>query len=90
MKVQKITNTVLNNYKLSKNKLSSSMKYKTEFLDRCRDVRKKKIKDLTINEIPFLGAAIGLLTPIPLGFIIGFLLGKIVEHGINIYKNKKH
>lgn len=61
---------------------------KEDLLQKCSEVKHKRIKDLSTKEIPFLAALIGLFSPIPFGFLIGYGLGKLVEWSVNAFKKK--
>ena len=84
MRIPKINNTITN---LNK-PLKPIKRKKDDLLKKCSEVRHKRIKDLSIKEIPFFGAAIGMFTPLPFGFLIGFGLGKIVEAVISFLRKK--
>lgn len=80
MKIMKVTN-------LNK-PLAPIKRQKENLLLKCNEVRHKKIKDISVKEIPFFGAFLGLFSPLPLGFLIGYGIGKLIELGINFFKKK--
>lgn len=66
------------------------IKRKTDnLMQKCQEIRHKHIKDLTVKEAPYLGALMGLFTPIPFGFLLGFGIGKLVEFGANLFNKNK-
>lgn len=84
MRIPKINNTITN---LNK-PLKPIKQKKDNLLKKCSEVRHKRIRDISIKEIPFWGAVIGMFTPLPFGFLIGFGLGKIVEIVISAFRKK--
>lgn len=85
MRIPKINSTISN---LNK-PLKPIKRKKDDLLQQCSEVRHKQIKDLSVNEIPVLGAFIGLFTPLPFGFLIGFGVGKGVELLVKAFKKNK-
>lgn len=61
---------------------------KDDLLLKCHEVRHKKLKDISAKEIPFFGAFLGLFSPLPFGFLIGYGVGKLIELGVNFFKKK--
>ncbi len=68
--------------------LTPLKRQKENLLLKCDEVRHKKLKDLSSKELPFFGAFVGLFSPLPFGFLIGYGLGKLMELGINFFKKK--
>lgn len=59
-----------------------------DILQKCAEIRQKKFKDLTVKDAPFIGAVLGLFSPIPFGFLVGYGAGKAVELTTNFFKKK--
>lgn len=79
----------LNNTMPKQQKPLQKIKQKKEYLQQmCEEMRHKKIKDLSTKELPLFGYVVGFFTPIPLGCVIGLVVGKLAEIGINIFKKK--
>jgi hypothetical protein len=47
-----------------------------------RKLKDFKWKDLSAKEAPILGFAVGLLSPIPLGCVMGYAAGKLIQIGM--------
>ena len=84
MRITKINSTLP---KLQK-PLQPIKRKKEDLLQKCSEVRHKSIKDLSIKDIPFAGAVVGLFSPVPFGFLIGYGVGKLIELGIKAFKKK--
>lgn len=80
MRIMKIPNI--------KKPLAPIKQKKNDLLLKCHEVRHKKVKDISVKEIPYLGALMGLFTPIPFGFLVGFGFGKLIEYGVKLFKKK--
>ncbi|MCM1004070.1 MAG: hypothetical protein NC408_07000 [Candidatus Gastranaerophilales bacterium] len=85
MRITKINSTFSNLQK----PLKPIKQKKDVLMHKCTEVRHKSIKDMSVKDIPLIGALVGLITPLPLGFLIGYGLGKVVELTINAFKKKK-
>lgn len=84
MRITKINSTLP---KLQK-PLQPIKRKKEDLLQKCSEVRHKSIKDLSVKEIPFLGALVGLFSPLPFGFLLGYGVGKLIEYSVKFFRKK--
>lgn len=85
MKIEKVSNVFFKPQKITK-----PLKEKKDvFTQKCKDIRHKKFSEISTKEIPWFTAAIGLMIPLPLACVVGFIIGKGVEISINAIRKKK-
>ena len=84
MRIMKINSSL---HKLQK-PLHPLKQKKEDLLQKCSEVKYKRIRDLSIKDIPYAGTLVGLFSPIPFGFLIGYGVGKLIELGIKAFKKK--
>ncbi len=84
MKITRINNTL----PYIKKPLKPIVKKKDDLMQRCSDVRHKGVKNLTVKDIPYAAAIVGLFTPLPFGWLIGYGVGKVIELTVNKFKKK--